>query len=177
MGVHMNKSKMVGFLFVLLGALVIVGSAYVIIAYASTMFGAIVDFVTTNDFTKLQQCGVTPPAQFNKLKNELTTVVLPSLYIGLPLLLIILSFLMFLAGFYYHKGRHEEELKRVEEMEREMVHRVVKKMQKGPKPVTRRSMPEPEDEEPEEAEEEPEFEEPEEEPEEEPPRRTRKKKK
>ncbi len=171
----MNKSKMVGFLFVLLGALVIVGSAYVIIAYASAMFGAIVDFVTTNDFAKLQQCGVTPPAQFNKLKNELTTVVLPSLYIGLPLLLIILSFLMFLAGFYYHKGRHEEELRRVEEMEREMVHRVVKKMQKGPQPVTRRSMPEDDEEEPEE---EPEPEdELEEDSEEELPRRTRKKKK
>ena len=173
----MNKSKMVGFLLVLLGALVIVGSAYVIISYASGMFSAIVDFVTTNDFTKLQQCGVSPPAQFNKLKNDLTTVVLPALYIGLPLLLIILSFLMFLGGFYYHKGRHEEELKRVEEMEREMVHRVVKKMNKGPKPVTRRSVPEPEDlEEEEPEEEEPEEEEPEEEPEE-VPRRTRKKKK
>jgi len=166
----MNKSKMVGFLFVLLGALVIVGSAYVIIAYASSMFSAIVDFVTTNDFAKLQQCGVSPPAQFNKLKNELTTVVLPSLYIGLPLLLVILSFLMFLGGFYYHKGRHEEELRRVEEMEREMVHRVVKKMQKGTKPAASGQMPEDED-----SEEEPEPEEESEE--EELPRRTSKKKK
>jgi uncharacterized protein YneF (UPF0154 family) len=168
----MNKSKMVGFLFVLLGVLVIVGSAYVIISYASGMFGAIVDFVTTNDFTKLQQCGVSPPAQFNKLKNDLTTVVLPSLYIGLPLLLIILSFLMFLGGFYYHKGRHEEELRKVEEMEREMVHRVVKKMQRGPKTSAHSSMSEDE----EEPEDEPEAE-PEEEPEEELPRRTRTKKK
>lgn len=169
----MNKSKMVGFLFVLLGVLVIVGSAYVLISYASEMFGAIVDFVTTNDFTKLQQCGVSPPAQFNKLKNDLTTVVLPSLYIGLPLLLIILSFLMFLGGFYYHKGRHEEELRKVEEMEREMVHRVVKKMQRG-KPAARPSMADEDEPEPElepEAEEEPE-----EEHEEELPRRTRKKK-
>jgi hypothetical protein len=120
---------MVGFLFVLLGVLVILGSAYVIISYASGMMTAIVDFVTTNDFSKLQQCGVTPPAQFNVLKNDLTTLVLPSLYIGLPLLLIILSVLMFLAGFYYHKGRHEDELKKVEALERATVHKLVKKMQ------------------------------------------------
>lgn len=148
MGVYMNKSKMVGFLFVLLGVLVIIGAAYVIISYASEMLTAIVDFVTTNDFGKLQNCGVTPPAQFNKLKNDLTTVVLPALYIGLPLLLITLSFLMFLAGFYYHKGRHEDDLRRAEAMEREMVHRVVKKMKYG------KSSPSQEDPE-EEAEEEP----------------------
>ncbi|MBN1170465.1 hypothetical protein JXA56_05540 [Candidatus Micrarchaeota archaeon] len=126
----MNKSKLVSFLFVILGLLMIVGSAYVIISYATEMMTSVVNFVTTNDFTKLQQCGITPPEQFNKLKNDLTAVVLPSLYIGLPLLLIILSSLMFLAGFYYHKGRHEEELKKVEVMEREMVHKVVKKMSK-----------------------------------------------
>lgn len=165
----MNKSKMVGLLFVVLGALVIISSAYVIISYASGMLTAIVDFVTTNDFAKLQQCGVTPPTQFNKLKNDLTTVVLPSLYIGLPLLLIVLSFLMFLGGFYYHKGRHEDELRKVEQMEREMVHRVVKKMQKG-HPGTAQAQPEPE-EEPEEG-----LEEPSEEPEEGPARRARKKK-
>ncbi len=126
----MNKSKMVSFLFVILGLLVIVGAAYVIISYMTNMMTAVVNFVTTNDFSKLQQCGVNPPGEFNKLKNDLTTIVLPSLYIGLPLLLIILSSLMFLAGFYYHKGRHDEELKKVEEMEREMVHKVVKKMGK-----------------------------------------------
>ncbi len=167
MGVHMNKSKLVGYLFVVLGALMIVGSAYVIIAYASEMMTAIVDFVTTNDFSKLQQCGVTPPSQFNKLKNDLTTVVLPSLYIGLPLLLIILSFLMFLGGYHYHKGRHEEELKKVEEMERMMVHRVVKKMSTEKSKV--QEVPEPEYSEPEE------FDEPEDE--DEVPRRTKPKKK
>jgi len=166
----MNRSKMVGFLFVLLGIAVIIASAAVIITYATETLTAIVDFVTTHDFTKLQQCGITPPAQFNKLKNDLTTVVLPSLYIGLPLLLIILSFLMFLGGFYYHKGRHEDELKRAEAMEREMVHKVVKKMRYG-----KGQAPEgPEELEEEEAEKELEEEYEEEEPEEPPPKKVRK---
>ncbi len=153
----MNKSKVVGFLFVILGILVIVGSAYVIISYASEMMTATVDFVSTNDFSKLQQCGITPPTQFNKLKNDLTTVVLPALYIGLPLVLIILSALMFLAGFYYHKGRHEDELKKVEQLERAAVHKVVKRMvaEQGPKPMQVAEETEEFEEEPEEEEEKP----------------------
>ena len=168
----MNKSKMVGFLFVLLGVLVILGSAYLIISYASEMMTAIVDFVTTNDFSKLQQCGITPPAQFTKLKKDLTTLVLPSLYIGLPLLLIILSVLMFLGGFYYHKGRHEDELKKVQALERATVHKLVQKMQSEKTAKKEPAQLE------EELEEEPEVsEEPVEEPAEEMPRRTKKKKK
>ena len=150
----MNRSKFVSLLFVVLGLLVIVGAAYVIISYATEMMTSVVNFVTTNDFTKLQQCGITPPEQFNKLKNDLTTIVLPSLYIGLPLLLIVLSSLMFLAGFYYHKGRHEDELKKVKAMEREMVHKVVKKMSKEKGGSA--SYEEEDEDEPEEEEEEPE---------------------
>lgn len=126
----MNKSKLTGLLFVLLGALIILGSAYAIISYASGLLGAIVDFVTTNDFTKLQQCGVNTPTEFQKLKTEFTSIILPSLYIGLPLLLILLSFLMFLGGFYYHKGRHQDETEKYQDMEREMLRKAVTKLEK-----------------------------------------------
>ena len=130
----MNKSKLTGLLFVVLGALVILGASYVIISYASDMLTAIVDFVTTNDFTKLQQCGIDPPSQFQKLRTELTTMILPSLYIGLPVLLIILSALMFLGGFYYHKGKFEDESRKYESMEREMLRKAVTKLEVGGTP-------------------------------------------
>jgi hypothetical protein len=179
MGGFMNKHKLIGVLFAILGVLVIVGASYVIISYASGMMTSIVDFVTTNDFTKLQQCGVTPPTEFHKLKNELTTIVLPFLYLGLPALLILLSFLMFLGGFYYHRGRHEDERKRTEEMERHMLRKAVHKIAsvKGaPTPSSEEleEMPE-EEEEPEEelVEEELEEEEPKVKP---PPKKTKKKK-
>lgn len=125
----MSKYKLISYLFILLGVLVIVSSAYIIISYASDIINAIVNFVTTNDYSKLQQCGVTPPPQFNKLKNEFATVILPVLYIGFPVLLIVISALMFLAGFYYYRGKLEDETRKHEELEREMVHKIVKKME------------------------------------------------
>jgi|WetSurMetagenome_2_1015567.scaffolds.fasta_scaffold722717_1 hypothetical protein len=175
----MSKYKYVSYLFVVLGLLVIIGAAYVIIQYASGLINAVVDFVTTNDYSKLQQCGVTPPNEFGKLKNEFATLVLPALYIGLPGILIVVSALMFLAGFYYHKGRLEDEARKHEELERDMVHKIVKKMETEKAPPAARPAYPPKapsarqpvsEEEPAEeeapAEEEPQDEEPEEEPEE-----------
>jgi hypothetical protein len=133
----MSKYKLVSGLFVILGLLVIVGAAYVIIQYATGMINAVVDFVTTNDYSKLQQCGITPPSEFAKVKNEFATLILPALYVGLPGLLLVVSALMFLAGFYYHRGKLEDDTKKHEELEREMVHKIVNKMdsEKGGQPA------------------------------------------
>ncbi len=133
----MSKYKLVSGLFVILGLLVIVGAAYVIIQYATGMINAVVDFVTTNDYSKLQQCGITPPSEFAKVKNEFATLILPTLYIGLPGLLLVVSALMFLAGFYYHRGKLEDDAKKHEELERAMVHKIVNKMEseRGGQPV------------------------------------------
>ncbi|MCI0503881.1 hypothetical protein L0Y65_04165 [Candidatus Micrarchaeota archaeon] len=132
----MSKYKFVSYLFVVLGLLVILGAAYVIIQYATGLINAVVDFVTTNDYSKLQQCGITPPNEFGKLKNEFATIVLPAMYLGLPGVLIIVSALMFLAGFYYHRGKLEDEARKHEELERQMVHKIVQKMEteKSPAP-------------------------------------------
>lgn len=175
----MSKYKVVSYLFLLLGILVIVGSAYVIISYANDIISAVVTFVTTNDYSKLQQCGITAPAEFTKLKAEFTTLILPALYLGLPLLLVVISALMFFSGFYYHKGKLEDDSRKHEQLEREMVHKIVRKMEAEKSPA-RKAQPsrmlEEEGEPPsaEESEEAPADEEPEEE--EPPPRVARKKK-
>ncbi|NYZ73953.1 hypothetical protein H0O00_02315 [Candidatus Micrarchaeota archaeon] len=127
----MNKYKLMSYIFVLLGILVVVGSLYVIINYASDLINAIVNFVTTNDYSKLQQCGVSYPSQFDKLKAEFATLILPALFIGLPLLLIVLSAVMFIAGFYYQKGKLQDDVRKHEELKREMVHKIRKKMGVG----------------------------------------------
>lgn len=113
----MNKSKTIGILFVVLGLVVVVGSAYFIITYSSNVLNAMLDFVTTNDFAKLQNCGVNMPPQFLQLKGELTGVLLPFLYLGLPLLLVVLSLLMFSGGYYYCLGKNEDEGRRAEKVE------------------------------------------------------------
>jgi len=124
----MNKSKIVSFLFVLLGVVVMVGTLYVIMSYATDMVQAVVGFVTTNDFTKLQQCGVTSPPEFSKIRDDFAKLIMPFMYAGLPLIMIAVSALMFLGGFYYHKARDEEETKKTSELKRQMVQKIVKKM-------------------------------------------------
>ena len=131
----MNRHKLVGYLFVVLGVLVVVGSLYVIINYASDLINAIVNFVTTNDYSKLQQCGVSYPPQFDKLKAEFATVILPALFIGLPLLLIALSALMFMAGFYYQRGRLEDDARKHEALKQELVQKITKRMATAPPPA------------------------------------------
>ncbi len=128
MGVFMNRYKLISYLFVLLGVIVIAGSAYVIISYASDIINAIVNFVTTNDYSKLQQCGVTPPPQFGKLKDEFVSLILPSLYIGFPALLAVISALMFFAGVYYCRGKLEDDSYKREQLEREMAQKIAKRM-------------------------------------------------
>jgi hypothetical protein len=121
---------MVSYLFIMLGVLVFAGSAYLLISYASDILRAVVEFVTTNDYTKLQQCGISPPTQFDKLKNEFATIILPSLYLGPIALFVVISAIMFLAGIYYQRGKVEDEAKKHEQLEREMVHKIVNKMER-----------------------------------------------
>ena len=145
----MNKSRVVSILFVILGALAIVGVVYAVLSYAGDMLQAIVEFITTNDFAKLQKCGIEPPTQFSKIKADLATLILPGMYIGLPLAMILISVIMFLSGFYYHKAKIEDESSKSERIEREMVHKIVKKMEteKAPsKPAEAEDVPAPSEE-------------------------------
>ncbi|MHA2334921.1 MAG: hypothetical protein ACXAEU_23030 [Candidatus Hodarchaeales archaeon] len=152
----MNKNKFTSWLFVLLALLVVIGSVFVLISYATDVLNAVVDFITLNDMKELSKCGATLPPQFNTIKGDFTTLILPVLYYGIPLLLIVVSVLMFFAGFFYHKGRTQEDEKNRAEIEREMVRkaaeRVVKQKAKQAEAAASKAMEE-------------ELEEPEEEPE------------
>jgi hypothetical protein len=132
----MNKNTIVSVLFVVLALIVAVGSIYLILSYATDMLNAIVTFVSTNNLTDLEKCGMKMPTEFAKVRADLTTVILPFLYIGMPAILIVVGILMFLAGFYSHKSRHEDEAKKKEQIEREMVHKLVRKLEVGkPQPT------------------------------------------
>ncbi|MFH0737629.1 MAG: hypothetical protein V1827_03665 [Candidatus Micrarchaeota archaeon] len=147
----MNRFKLTSYLFLLLWLLVVVGVAYLTISFVTGVISAVVDFVTTNDYTKLQQCGISPPGEFASLKSEFANLLLV-LYMGFPGVLLVISALAFVAGFYYYRGKFEDESKKHEVLEREMVHKIVAKMEteKG-KPAQKEDMePEepPEEEEP-----------------------------
>ena len=92
----MGKYKLVSFLFVLLGLILIAGAAYMIISYP-------------------------------------TTSILPFMYIGIPLAMIIVSILMFMGGAYYHKGKFDDEAQKHGDLERQVVHKLVQKINRpGP---------------------------------------------
>ncbi len=122
----MNKQKFTGILCVVIGFALIVVSAYFAISYTSNILNGLVDFVTTNDFEELKSCGVSIPDQMLGWKSDLTTTLLPSLYLGLPAVLILNSILMFLGGYYYHKGKH------IELVEKRRMERDIRKVVKRP---------------------------------------------
>ena len=125
----MNKNTIVSALFVLLALVVAVGASYLVLSYATGVLNAIVVFVSTNDLNNLGKCGISVPPEFAKLKADIFTVIVPFLNIGMPAVLLVVGVLMFLAGFYYHKSRHEDEEQLKERMQREMVHKLVRKIE------------------------------------------------
>lgn len=127
----MNNNTIVCVLFVILTIIIAAGSFYLVLSYATSMLNAIVAFVSSNDMSTLSKCGMTIPIEFVRLRTDLTTLILPFLYIGIPAVLIAVGILMFAGGFYYHKSKSEDEQAKKDQMEREMVHRLVKKLDVG----------------------------------------------
>ncbi len=127
----MNKNTIVSVLFVILAIIVAAGSIYLVLSYVTNLLSAIVTFVSSNDMSTLAKCGLTIPAEFIKLRSDLVTLISPALYMGMPAILIVVGILMFAGGFYYHKSKFEDEKTKKDQMEREMVHKLVKKLDVG----------------------------------------------
>jgi len=116
----MNKNKILSGLFVILGLIIICAGVYILVSYGTDILSTIKDFATTSG-TKLSQCGAQMPPEFNMVKTDYDMLMVPALYFGSTALLVVLSLAMFLAGYYYHKGRAEDEVRKKEEIEREMI--------------------------------------------------------
>jgi hypothetical protein len=124
----MNKNKILSCLFVILGLVVIIGSIFVLVSYASDILSAVVNFVSTNDLPKLAQCGAVIPPEFANIRADFTTLLLPMLYYGVPVLLLVVSVLMFLSGYFYNKGKQEDEARKKDEIEREMIRKAAERV-------------------------------------------------
>jgi len=59
--------------------------------------------------------------------REIVSLVFPML----PVVMLVLSLLMFLAGYYYFKAKVDEEARAAAQREREMLQKIVKKVVKG----------------------------------------------
>jgi len=103
----MGKHNTVSGVLVLVVIFMIAISSYLVISYATGILTAAVAFASTDQVAKLQSCGLTVPAQLFKLRDDIPSLLLPAIYVGFPGLMVVLSILMFIAG-YYHSSEKEE---------------------------------------------------------------------
>ncbi len=100
----MSKNNIVSGVLVLAVILLIASTTIMVVSYTTGILTAAVSFASTEQMAKLQACGVTTPNELIQLKADIPGLLLPAMYVGLPALLIVLSILMFIAGYFYGSG-------------------------------------------------------------------------
>jgi hypothetical protein len=100
----MGKHNTLSGVLVLVVILMIGISTFVVLDYTTGVITNALAFASSDQIAKIQACGITLPAQFFKLQYDIPNLLLPAIYVGFPALMIILSILMFIAG-YYHSGK------------------------------------------------------------------------
>ncbi len=108
---------------VFLGILVIAASSLAIISYGTSILNVISDFVSSNGASKLNSCGV-DYSRFDQIKNDTTTLLFPAIYVGVPLLMIVLSVIMFYGGVYYNQAKLADEAEHRQKIEAEIIKKV-----------------------------------------------------
>jgi len=103
----MGKNNRVSGVLVLIVILAIAMSTFMAVAYSTGVLTAAVAFASTDQIAKIQSCGVTLPPELFRLQADVPGFVLPAIYVGFPSLMIIISILMFIAGYYYGSGKGE----------------------------------------------------------------------
>ncbi len=101
----MDKHNVTSGILVLVVILMIALATFMVVSYTTDILTAAVSFASTDQIAKLSACGVTAPEEFFKLRADIPGLVLPAMYVGFPGLMIILSILMFIAGFYFATGK------------------------------------------------------------------------
>ncbi len=165
----MKKNKLISLVLAIIGATLVIGGLYFVISYLSYLGKGVIDFVSVNNVDTISRCGIIVPDMFLQLRDQFAVTIVPLLYLGIPIAVIILSIIWFASGFYLGKSRVEEDLESKERKKREIEDEIEKRLG-GRKPKHRKEEIKGEIEE-EEPEEEPEEVETEEEAEEEPVKR------
>ena len=97
----MGKHNTISGIIVLIVILTIALSTFLVVTYSTDVLTAAVAFASSDQITKMQASGVTIPPEFYKFRADIPGLLLPGVYVGFPGLMIILSILMFIAGYYY----------------------------------------------------------------------------
>jgi len=129
-----NKNKFISLVLAVVGGAFIIGGLYFVISYLNNIGQGVIDFVSVNNVNAISKCGIIVPEKFIELRNNFATVLLPILYLGFPIAVIIIAAIMFLSGYYYGKSKIEDdmerELRKQREIEEEVKRRITTKKPK-----------------------------------------------
>ncbi len=124
----MKKNKFVSLVLAVIGALLVIGGLYFLASYLSYFGQGLIDFVSVNNVETISRCGIVVPDMFLQLRDQFATVIVPLLYLGIPVAVILISVIWFLSGYYFGKSRIQEDLdyesRRKKEIEEEVQKRV-----------------------------------------------------
>jgi hypothetical protein len=141
------KNKLVSLVFGAVGVIILIASLYYTISYLSYVGGVVIEFLSTNNVREITDCGVNVPYEFIEIRDQFPSTILPTLYLGLPVILILISVSMFVSGYFFGKHKLEMEIEgeisKQEEIEREVERRTGKK-----KPEARKEEPAPQEQKP-----------------------------
>lgn len=101
----MGKHNTISGILVFAVILMIAATTFAAVYYATGILTAVVAFVSNDQITKFQTCGIDAPAEMYKLRADIPGILFPAIYVGLPGLMILIAILMFIAGYYYGGGK------------------------------------------------------------------------
>ena len=135
------KNKVLSLLFGIIGVILVIACLYFAISYLSYIGKVLIDFFSANNVQAISDCGVFIPDEFTEIRNQIPSTILPAVYIGMPLSLILLAVLMFFSGYFFGKHKVESDLdahiRREEEIEDEVQKRTGSKKEKHEKTKTK----------------------------------------
>ena len=161
----MMKNKIMSYILSIIGTVIVIGGLYLLISYLSFLGKGAIDFVSANNVDTISRCGIVVPEMFIQLRDQFATVVVPVLYLGIPVAMILVSIIWFFSGYYFGRYSVQEDLELEKKKKQEIKYEVEKRLKGKKNPGIMQEEPEEEEEEEEEDEEE--------EPEEEKPKRKR----
>ncbi len=155
----MKKNKFISLVLAIIGSVLVIGGLYLLVSYLSYFGQGLIDFVSVNNVETISRCGIVVPDMFLQLRDQFATTIIPLLYLGIPVAVILFSVIWFLSGYYFGKSRIQEDLdyesRRKQEIEEEVQKRVVGTRSRSRKEPEEEEETEEEEEEPEEEEEKP----------------------
>ncbi|MBN2121993.1 hypothetical protein JW721_02965 [Candidatus Micrarchaeota archaeon] len=102
------KNKLLSAAFGTIGLFIVLATLYYTITYTSYIGGVVIEFLSTNNVQEITDCGVVVPSEFMDIRDQFPSTLLPIIYLGLPVILLLISVSLFLSGYFY--GKHTNEL-------------------------------------------------------------------